>query len=1021
MKDGASASSLAIAEKRPPQQKPGGGCIGVFFQLFNWKKKLFFKKLLPPVSGAAKRVSKKITGREEKMQKVSMAKLLLIADENNGGFPNTKRSEDDTSCSSSPGGLGDGMRAPGLVARLMGLESMPVARREKTRNASGSKLDGALDQASELEEICSEMGGRGKAETRPQKVQKTGVASRFSSNSFQFNRSMLASSRRQHHKLASPVKSPRMFSRRNKTRLMEAATKILEPGLQYRNQGRCALTYISSSRVSRQGSNAALFPRSSGETSNDLLVGSCKNCGNVVEVTGLMTSTKEAQVTQNGYSDSDFSNASSSHGGSEEHKPKPPVMLSGPNRTASLLAQSKVNVQNSAESGRSRATSLALQAKINVQSRVHELMEKKCRKTYDRNLCMAGEEVASGSALKHNNLRQNQLPSVHEKAFMGSEVCGRQQSRRDPYASNGTKDFVALNRNPNNCTRPRSPSKVLERNRVEMERNDVEKKNIAQKRRLVGNSQIGNEGMANVTLMKQRSSRRDLINETATGVMANRSINKNNTKIESWKQVRVGSKRGSTGMVSFTSPMSQCSGSSTHRNMIGKNRSAKELVRDASISRKLVSDAETGNFSSQKGMTQGEDALTALLKQIGESLVQDAGDAVPRKSPASGLEELISALSDGSRLPKRNSDGLPSGLGPKDNLCCDCTHLSNYANSHVDDDLFFIPHHRNLVLSRQRQKQGYPWHIQPVMGIILAQYQFLMLLSQMTAAILGVAAAAQAEAKAGISMAYPASDGDHPSPISILDASFSNDSCYSWSRSGCSGCKPESTVSSCRRMQALDPESDVLDSASSTNIGRFDTENTACSVGNSSTMHSIYSCELKLKDSKLRYYIDAISNAALLFESSSSFGSNVADYSSIDLFLHDMVEAMINASHIRTKCSSGFTENKERSSLWRLHFDCMIECLDSKYCCLCSSCYKAWSILPLLLSKDRLVKEVEKEITGWTDLAGKTSDELIERDMNLSTGTWTQFKVEAFEICMQIEDNVLQVLIDETVIDFCWC
>lgn len=236
-----------------------------------------------------------------------------------------------------------------------------------------------------------------------------------------------------------------------------------------------------------------------------------------------------------------------------------------------------------------------------------------------------------------------------------------------------------------------------------------------------------------------------------------------------------------------------------------------------------------------------------------------------------------------------------------------------------------------------------------------------------------------------------------------------------------SGCKPESTVSSCSKIQALDPESDLLDSASSINIGKSDTENTARSVGNSSTMHSIYSCELEHKDSKLRYYIVAISNARLLLESSSSFGSNWADDSSIDLFLHDMLEAMINASNISSKCSSGFAANKEGSSLRRLHFDCMIECLDSKYGCLCSSGYRAWSILPLLLGKDMLVKEVEKEITGWTDLAGKILDELIEKDMNLSTGQWTEFKVEAFEICMQIEENVLQVLIDETVIDFCLC
>lgn len=84
-----------------------------------------------------------------------------------------------------------------------------------------------------------------------------------------------------------------MFSRRNKARLMEAATKIPEPRLQSRNQGRCALIYVGSSRVSREGSNGAVFLKNSGEPSNDLLVGSCKNCGNVVEVTGLMTSAKE--------------------------------------------------------------------------------------------------------------------------------------------------------------------------------------------------------------------------------------------------------------------------------------------------------------------------------------------------------------------------------------------------------------------------------------------------------------------------------------------------------------------------------------------------------------------------------------------------------------------------------------------------------------------------------------------------------------------------------------------------------
>lgn len=48
------APSLAVTEKRP--QRPGG-CVGIFFQLFDWnrrfaKKKLFSKKLLTPGQSA---------------------------------------------------------------------------------------------------------------------------------------------------------------------------------------------------------------------------------------------------------------------------------------------------------------------------------------------------------------------------------------------------------------------------------------------------------------------------------------------------------------------------------------------------------------------------------------------------------------------------------------------------------------------------------------------------------------------------------------------------------------------------------------------------------------------------------------------------------------------------------------------------------------------------------------------------------------------------------------------------------
>lgn len=47
------SSCLAITEKKKNNEKQSGGCVGIFFQLFDWnrrftKKRFFSKKLLPP-------------------------------------------------------------------------------------------------------------------------------------------------------------------------------------------------------------------------------------------------------------------------------------------------------------------------------------------------------------------------------------------------------------------------------------------------------------------------------------------------------------------------------------------------------------------------------------------------------------------------------------------------------------------------------------------------------------------------------------------------------------------------------------------------------------------------------------------------------------------------------------------------------------------------------------------------------------------------------------------------------------
>ncbi|KAJ7971232.1 DnaA initiator-associating protein [Quillaja saponaria] len=166
---GKTSSYLAITEKKT--QRPAA-CVGIFFQLFDWnrwlaKKKLSSKKFLPPAR--AKQAAKKFKGDE----KMPGSKHHLIANENNGGFPITKNGNRSMDIEQK-----HEMRAPSLVARLMGLESIPSVHRGKTKNASLSdmcddrkkKLVGNQSESGR-EDVNLEMGIV-KHESRPQKLQK---------------------------------------------------------------------------------------------------------------------------------------------------------------------------------------------------------------------------------------------------------------------------------------------------------------------------------------------------------------------------------------------------------------------------------------------------------------------------------------------------------------------------------------------------------------------------------------------------------------------------------------------------------------------------------------------------------------------------------------------------------------------------------------------------------------------------------------------------------------------------------
>ncbi|XP_020695352.1 uncharacterized protein LOC110108860 isoform X3 [Dendrobium catenatum] len=478
--------SLAIVEKRP-QRRPGG-CAGIFFQLLDWnrrlaKKKLFSRKLLPPVSVRTTKRPMKKFGGDEKLPK---AKLMLIADENLGGFPSAKKADSD-------GSPGNAMQAPGLVARLMGLESIPAIEQEKPRKALDSEYYYDRDKSGEYsrldQDLCHEVAGQRKLDSsRPQKLQKTGGflerrpanAARFSPDAT--HRSVVARSRKEHHKLASPVKSPRLLSRGNKARLMQAATKILEPGPQAHSRSRRAITCNGVSESECVGSESAIALRSK-EPQNDSLIGSCRSCGKIVEFSQLRF----------GVEDNKFHNG---------------------------------------------ATLFAAQAKFDTFGKARFSMERKHQVASDQAKCKPPQEANPKVSTKSKTLRRTELPMGGDIIVPGSKLCSRRQIEGDTTEFMGSKHFVGVKKNLNSSPRLKSPSKVSSCNGASREGNAWEK-SVARKRRSSSNLQTDNKTASNPSFMKQKGAQSGLINKKESGLICDQAINRNRAKYGPQNRVNV--------------------------------------------------------------------------------------------------------------------------------------------------------------------------------------------------------------------------------------------------------------------------------------------------------------------------------------------------------------------------------------------------------------------------------------------------------------------------------------------------
>ncbi|OIW06423.1 hypothetical protein TanjilG_05194 [Lupinus angustifolius] len=304
-----SSSSLSITEKKKKKNQRSYGCMNIFCQLFDWnkrltKKNLFSKKLLTLGHARAKQASsKKFIGDV----KIPNSKPNLIANENNGGFPSAENGGNPVIEIEQK----HEMRVPGLVARLIGVESFPDSQQDKSNEASFCYTCGVVEKESlgnhsSKADKCGVDSEIGVVEhdLRPHKIQKLGTNERRAVTRFGAEPSQIKSvlsrarkyNQRQHHpKPASPLKSPRISSRKTgprSSRLIGGVTKILEPGLHASSRAKCSLTSASIHTpkngivTERVGTRSAYLEAQSdydaGIANSSMEHTSCQNCGNLL-------------------------------------------------------------------------------------------------------------------------------------------------------------------------------------------------------------------------------------------------------------------------------------------------------------------------------------------------------------------------------------------------------------------------------------------------------------------------------------------------------------------------------------------------------------------------------------------------------------------------------------------------------------------------------------------------------------------------------------------------------------------
>ncbi|KAJ0975584.1 hypothetical protein J5N97_017549 [Dioscorea zingiberensis] len=924
---------------------------GGFFHLFDWNRKSR-KKLFSNATN-----SHESSIQENKIEdNISMSRLRMIEDDEMVGISSIKGSSDYSCASSVTDEEGTGTRVPGVVARLMGLDSLPTGGvsephctplfdTRSLRDNHGQKRSPEFcinDQFSNVHHR-TEVYSRKPMEMRSQKMPSSPIE--------RFQTEMLRPRSAKsipitHNKLLSPIRNPGFISPKNAAHIVEAAAKMIEPGLQVSTKSKTPIFGSSSIALKHRDSKESIAVA---QKTSKLLQSSRKpaNFSDFRQLRG-----QSLDRSWNGSDDTSVSRSTVSLNETNTGDERVNRRWTGSQDASSSRSTVSVDESNvSGARGRGKSVSLAIQAKVNVQKR--EGLSKSSRNSLTRNdrddckqnppfknssnsqrskLQKKVSTTNGSSVLRQNNQKQN-CPSVKEK-LPPKQSISSQQGRKVLSGDTSSTRIRNINKLNGNTRNGYEKESVVASSDADQEVLSSINKDFPRKKRLIERSFYPEKSIFSDNMLSDKYGKHIkpniVIGEHSSTKEDNRS---NGTDVVSF---------------TFTSPMI--------KTVPGQSYSqAADKWDQMNVYSFTTSHGKHGsNGNGEKSHSLGlnaikGDALSLLLEQKLRELTSGVcfTEAGPRANSAPALQRSLSAFeSPGTSVVEHESEIAHNSW--KDNLGV----IFDYGSSSSNSQMHEIGH--------KLQGAG------------------------------GLECSTSSDA-------HKMPDHQHPSPMSILEATFSNDSCNSSDSAAsvnggkCSVQTQNSVnLNVTNKTAPSESEIDLSDSASSSFNETTDAEKTSGTGGGQ------YDMELH----GLEYVKDILFSTGSLFKDlGSCYVAHVGE--ALDPLLYEKLENK---------------RSKENRLKRKVLFDCVNECLDLKCSRYFRAGYQTWSQGVGIVGKD-LAEELYQEISSWRSMGDWMVDELVDKDMSTHLGRWVDFNIEAFEAGVDIEEQILSSLVDELVAD----